>query len=149
MIIGQREKRIRYVDCFAGPWQEGSDDLRDTSISISLKIMKECHEGLLQRSKDVHFRALYIEKNRKAYNKLKTFHQMESTDEVKANSVHGEFFPLRDNIVQWCGKDDFTFFFIDPSGWKHVVEPLTLRSLLQRQRSEFLINFMFEFVRRA
>jgi hypothetical protein len=27
MIIGQSATRICYVDCFAGPWQEGSDYL--------------------------------------------------------------------------------------------------------------------------
>lgn len=45
MIIGQFETNISYVDCFAGPWQEGSDDLKDTSIAISMDIMRECQEG--------------------------------------------------------------------------------------------------------
>jgi len=31
MIIGQHENRIRYVDCFAGPWKTESDNLKDTS----------------------------------------------------------------------------------------------------------------------
>jgi hypothetical protein len=55
MIIGQHESIIRYVDCFAGPWQEDSDELEATSIAISLKIMKECRESLLKQNKDVHF----------------------------------------------------------------------------------------------
>ena len=51
MIIGRYEDSISYVDCFAGPWQEDSDDLRATSIAISLNIMKKCQEGLSQRGK--------------------------------------------------------------------------------------------------
>jgi len=56
---------------------------------------------------------------------------------------------LRYDILEWCGNDDFTFFFIDPKGWKDVAEIDTLRPLLQRKRSEYLINFMFDFILRA
>jgi hypothetical protein len=34
MILGQHVQTISYVDCFAGPWQNNSDDLSDTSIGI-------------------------------------------------------------------------------------------------------------------
>lgn len=149
MIIGQSESTIRYVDCFAGPWQEESDDLEATSIAISLKIMKECREGLLQRGKDVHFKALYIEKKKSSFIKLKSFLENCTGQGIEAKPIHGEFFPLREEILKWCGEDDFTFFFIDPTGWKNVVEIDTLNPLLKRKRSEFLINFMFDFVLRA
>lgn len=63
MIIGRSEKVINYVDCFAGPWSEESDDLRDTSIGISLSLMKDCAKTLEeQHGAKVRFRALYIEK---------------------------------------------------------------------------------------
>ncbi len=41
------------------------------------------------------------------------------------------------------------FSFIDPTGWKNVVEIDTLLPLLQRRHSEYLINFMFDFILRA
>ncbi len=149
MIIGQREQRICYVDCFAGPWKEGSEDLKDTSIAISLNIMRECHEGLRTLGKNVRFRALFIEKNIKSYKRLNSFLEKESTEEVNAESLHGDFYSHRPDILRWCGNDDFTFFFIDPTGWKDVVEIDTLRPLLQRRRSEYLINFMFDFILRV
>jgi len=149
MIIGQHERVIRYVDCFAGPWQEGSNDLSDTSIAISLNIMKECRESLLQRGKDVKFKALYIEKIKKSYKKLQSFLDSNVYDGVEAESLNGEFHTLREDILKWCGEGEFTFFFIDPTGWKHVVEIETLHPLLKRRRSEFLINFMFDFILRA
>ena len=42
MIVGQRQLTISYVDCFAGPWQESSEDMSDTSIGRSLSTMKNC-----------------------------------------------------------------------------------------------------------
>ncbi|MBW2664303.1 MAG: three-Cys-motif partner protein TcmP [Deltaproteobacteria bacterium] len=143
MIIGQHENRIRYVDCFAGPWKAETDDLKDTSIAISLSIMKSCHESLRKQGKNIRFKALFIEKNIESYKRLDSFLKKESTEEVSAESLHGDFYSLRSDILRWCGNDDFTFFFIDPTGWKDVVEIDTLRPLLQRRRSEYLINFMF------
>lgn len=149
MIIGQRERVIRYVDCFAGPWQDESDDLRDTSIAISLDIMKECRESLSQRGKGIKFKALYIEKTKKSFEKLQSFLKDNLYDGIEAESLNGDFFTLHEDILRWCGRDDFTFFFIDPTGWKDVVEIETLYPLLKRIRSEFLINFMFDFLLRA
>jgi three-Cys-motif partner protein len=149
MIIGQYESRIRFVDCFAGPWEAESDNLKDTSIAISINIMKECYESLKKQGKKVQFKALYIEKSREAYKILDSFLDKESTNEVRAESLCGDFFSLRADILKWCGNNDFTFFFIDPKGWKDVVEIDTLRPLLQRRRSEYLINFMFDFILRA
>ncbi|MFC1838901.1 three-Cys-motif partner protein TcmP [Thermodesulfobacteriota bacterium] len=148
-IIGQHEKVIRYVDCFAGPWKGESNDLRDTSIGISLDIMKDCRESLLQRGKDVIFKALYIEKIKKSYKKLDSFLKSNTYDGVEAESLNGEFHNLRENILNWTGGDDFTFFFIDPTGWNNVIEIKTLHPLLKRRRSEFLINFMFDFILRT
>ena len=149
MIIGQHERQIRYVDCFAGPWNTESDDLRDTSIAISLRLMKACRESLKTVGKDVRFKALFIERDLKSYQKLNSFLQTQSTEKVNAESRHGDFYSLRSDILEWCDNDNFTFFFIDPTGWKDVVEIETLRPLLQRKRSEYLINFMFEFILRA
>lgn len=148
MIIGQNERSICYVDCFAGPWHEGSEDLADTSIAISLRIMKKCFAGLKERGRDVSFRALFVEKNQEAFNKLEAFLVEDEWAEIDTNALNGEFYHLRDNILQWCGSVDFVFFFIDPTGWRHVVEIPTLLPLLQRKKSEFLITFMFDFLLR-
>ncbi|MFQ5685823.1 MAG: three-Cys-motif partner protein TcmP [Candidatus Scalindua sp.] len=149
MIIGHHEKNISYVDCFAGPWQEGSDDLRDTSIAISLNIMQKCQEWLCQRGQHVQFRALYIEKDKESFERLESFLAKKDRNEVDANALRGEFHELRDDILKWCGEGNFTFFFVDHTGWRKAIEISTLRPLLQRQNSEYLINFMFDFVLRA
>lgn len=149
MIVGQHQKRICYIDCFAGPWQEGSTDLKDTSIAISLDIMRRCREGLLKMGHDVKFRALFIEKDKKAFSKLESFLNNQNIKGIETTPRNGEFIDLREKILEWCGPDDFAFFFIDPKGWRHAVEIPTLSPLLQRRNSEYLINFMFDFLLRA
>jgi three-Cys-motif partner protein len=149
MIIGQHQKNIRYVDCFSGPWQEGGDDLQDTSIGIALKIIQRCREGLQQMWRNVTFQALFIEKNKKSFQKLQNYLAAVPQEEVLTTALAGDFFELRGSILEWCGSNDFTFFFIDPKGWKNVVEISTLEPLLRRSNSEFLINFMYEFLLRA
>lgn len=94
MIIGQHESRILYVDCFAGPWMTDSENLEDTSIAISLNILKRCHESLNQLGKNVQFKALFIEKDMGSYNKLKSFLDEETTDAVCVESLHGDFYSL-------------------------------------------------------
>jgi len=148
MIRGQNEKSISYVDCFAGPWQEGSLDLDDTSVGISLGIMNDCKKALAKLSKDIHFRALFIEKNPESYRKLKSFVERSQWSGIDVKAINGDFYDLRGEILKWCDDDSFVFFFVDPSGWKEVVEIDTLRPLLLRSKSEYLINFMFGFINR-
>lgn len=149
MIVGQHEKTICYIDCFAGPWQEQTEDMDDTSIAISLKIINKCREGLTGLGKDVCFRALFIEKNKKSFQKLEVFLNRDEWSGVETKALCGEFHELRHSILEWCGTKDFAFFFIDPKGWKNVVEISTLSPFLKRPKSEFLINFMYEFLLRA
>jgi three-Cys-motif partner protein len=149
MIIGLHQRSIRYVDCFSGPWQEDSADLSDTSIGIALKIIRKSREGLRKRGRDVTFHALFIEKDKNAFQKLHDHLHGLSEEEVSTDAFPGDFFDLRESILKWCGSEDFTFFFIDPNGWKNVVEIPTLAPLLQRPNSEFLINFMYDFLSRT
>lgn len=148
MIIGRSEKVINYVDCFAGPWSEESDDLRDTSIGISLSLMQDCAKSLEERhGAKVKFRALYIEKNDEAFAKLKRFLSNNTGSGVDASCIHGDYTTKIADIANWA-KLGFTFFFIDPKGWKVITAPV-LAPLLALNRAEFLINLMYDFVNRA
>ena len=149
MIKGQSESAISYIDCFAGPWQEGAAQMHDTSVAISLTIMKECQAALQRMGKEVQFAALFIEKNRKSYDRLADFLKRDDWSGIHAEAMHGDFYSLRDAICDWCDDNSFAFFFIDPTGWKRVVEIETLKPLLRRGKSEYLINFMFDFVLRT
>lgn len=149
MIVGQHERTICYVDCFAGPWEEQGDDLEDTSIARSLNIIRKCREGLRGMGKTVHFRALFVEQKSKSFRKLQNYLFSRKSEGIDTHAMNGSFHELLPDMLNWCGRDGFAFFFIDPKGWKNAVELPTLAPLLRRPKSEFLINFMYDFLSRT
>ncbi len=151
LIVGMAAKNrgsieICYVDCFSGPW--GTSQLESTSIAVSLRTLAKCKQKLAQLGVCATMRALYIERDDQAYANLQTYLREATPSEVQASCRHGDFVDLRGEILNWCGRHSFTFFFIDPKGWKSIgVEKL--RPLLLRPRSEFLINFIYDFINRT
>ena len=111
MIIGQTQRRICYIDCFSGPWQESDHNLAGTSIALSLNVMSECRDSLQKLGKSIEFRALFIEKGKRSYKKLETYLNETHLDGITAEAMNGEFHDLRTEILSWCGSKDFAFFF--------------------------------------
>jgi three-Cys-motif partner protein len=153
MIVGMSSNRLGitelcYVDCFAGPWSDDSEDMASTSIAISLQILDRCQQALHRRGVNLHIRALYIEKDKAAFARLQQFLSSRTPSGISAEGLPGNFVALREQILDRCGNNSFAFFFIDPTGWKDVGVTI-LQPLLQRKRSEFLINFMYDFVNRT
>jgi len=153
MIVGMSSTRLGitelcYVDCFAGPWSDDSEDMASTSIAISLQILDRCRQALSRLGMNLPVRALYIEKDKAAFARLQQFLTSRTPTGISAEALPGDFVALRAQILDWCGTNSFAFFFIDPTGWKDVGVTI-LQPLLQRERSEFLINFMYDFVNRT
>lgn len=153
LIIGMSSGKLGvaelcYVDCFAGPWGDESEELGSTSIAISLRILDKCRKELQKRGSELAFRALYVEKDRAAFKRLKGHLEGHTPQAIQAQALEGDFVQLRRDILDWCGNRSFVFFFIDPTQWMPVGVDI-LRPLLQRPHSEFLINFMYDFVSRA
>lgn len=151
LIVGMAAKRqgtieICYVDCFSGPW--GTSELESTSIAVSLRTMAKCRQKLAELGVTASMRALYIERDDEAFGNLERYLDSATPDTVSAKCFHGDFVDLREQILTWSGRDAFTFFFIDPKGWKSIGID-KLRPLLQRPRSEFLINFIYDFINRT
>jgi three-Cys-motif partner protein len=153
LIVGMSSGKLGitelcYVDCFAGPWLDNSEDLGSTSIAISLRILNKCQQELQHHGKTIRFRALYVEKDRTVFERLKRYLQEHTPTGIEAQALEGDFIELRSSILDWCSERPFVFFFIDPTQWTPVGVEI-LKSLLQRPRSEFLINFMYDFLSRA
>lgn len=145
---GEAQPEICYVDCFAGPWGSDDENLDGTSIALSLRTLASCKAKLASLGVNVRMRALFIEKDKKAFQRLAAFLNRGTFPEVERECFSGDFVDLRQEILRWCGTTGFTFFFIDPKGWTPVVIDV-LRPLLQRRRSEFLINFIYDFINRT
>ena len=145
-IIGSSwDKQICYIDCFSGPWRSETENYKDTSIGISLKVLKEVKKGLLEsQNKRVNFKAIYIEKNKQAFNELENILEKENTIETAA--INDKFENAVDQILDEVG-DSFSLFFIDPIGWKGYGFN-EINSILTHQPSELIINFMFDSINR-
>jgi three-Cys-motif partner protein len=153
LIIGMNGRakgraEICYVDCFAGPWGSEDEKLDGTSISLSLKTLAACKEKLASLGVDARMRALFIEQEPDPFQRLAAYLRNDAPKSVEATALKGDFVALRPEILKWTGKEAFTFFFIDPKGWSPIVIDI-LTPLLQRPRSEFLINFIYEFINRT
>lgn len=152
LIVGMSAKaggsiELCYVDCFAGPWGDESEAMESTSIAISLRTLDVCRQQLGRQGIAARIQALYIEENARAFERLQTFLASNTPAGMNADCIRGDFVELRQSILDWVGQRAFAFFFIDPKGWKSVGIP-TLKPMLQRPRSEFLINFMYNDVNR-
>jgi three-Cys-motif partner protein len=145
-LLGLTE--LCYVDCFAGPWQDDSDELASTSIAVALNAMARTRDALTKSGRSVTYRALFIEKGKSRYAKLKGFLDAHRWEGIAAEAWNGDFAERRQAILDWCGGNSFAFLFIDPTGWKDVgVNDLAM--LLQRPNTEFLINFMYTNINRT
>ena len=123
-------------------------DLSDTSIGISLEQMARRQQSLKDVfGQDITFRALYIEKDPVAFKKLQAFLSQQRYPSVETECLNGDYTDLLTEIVSWCGTR-FTFFFVDPTGWRNVVGAKTMLPLLKLGKAEFLINLMYDFVNR-
>ena len=149
MIVGRgKEVVINYVDCFAGPWEEKDDTLGDTSIGISLEQMDACRKYLKEKfNREVKFRALFVEKSPESFEKLQLFLSSNPYPDIETHCLRGNYTEIIDEIIGWCG-GCFTFFFVDPTGWRNVVGGITMQKLLKLENVEFLINLMYDFINR-
>lgn len=153
LIVGMSPSKLSvtelcYVDCFAGPWGDESEELDSNSIAISLRLLDKCQQELRRHGRNTRFRALYVEKDRAAFERLERYLREHTPTGIEAQALEGDFVELRPSILEWCGERPFVFFFIDPTKWTPVGVGV-LKPLLQRPRSEFLINFMYDFLSRA
>jgi hypothetical protein len=111
--------------------------------------MEKCHNELSEKfRKNVHFRGLFLERDKGAFGRLKDFLKSDFWGDVDAYCLKGDFPDLRNEILSWCGEQDFCFFLIDPASWRDAAVP-ALRPLLERPGSDFFVSFPFDPVFRA
>jgi three-Cys-motif partner protein len=143
-IIGFKWETITYVDCFAGPWNVRSEDLKDSSFSIALEELRKAR----QTHQNLKLRCFFLEKKAKPFAKLKKFADKVTDAEVEPrNAALEESISDIVEFVKQGGANSFPFIFIDPTGWTgfpmDVIAPL-----LRLDTVEVLINFMTGDIRR-
>ncbi len=147
-IIGTKWETINYVDCFSGPWKSNSPDLTDTSFAIALDELRQARDTHQLRGRLRTIRCIFLEEDAVAFSRLHAYaaQQTDVTIETR-NTEMLQAIPDILNFVRSGGRDSFTFFFIDPTGWSGF-DLDRIKPLLQHQPGEVLINFMTEHIRR-
>ena len=143
--IGFSQREFVYVDCFSGPWRTADESLADTSIRIALDRLNSVSKGLALQQRHPSIRAIFVEKSPAAFAALqKVLH--DHRGDVKTTALLGSFEDNISNILDHIGAK-FAFFFVDPTGWTRFAME-NLRPILQRERGEVMVNFMYDFINR-
>lgn len=147
-IILSHWTSITYVDCFSGPWNAHSSDLKDTSFAIAIDELRKARDVQNAHGRKVDLRCYFLEKDKDAYTKLKAFGDANSdaTVETKNAALDDSVSEIVD-FVGRGGAQTFPFIFIDPTGWTGFAMN-TIAPILQLQPGEVLINLMTKDIRR-
>lgn len=150
MIIGQRWNKIAYIDCFAGPWKSSTADLCDTSPGIAICLMAACQTQLREKlQRQVQIRSIFVESDTERADLLDAHVQHAPSNIVRPEIWRTPFEEAIPDIQRWLQPDEFAFVFVDPFGWKGIIEPAVLAPFLKRPHTELLINFMWNFINLA
>ena len=136
---------IVYVDGFAGPWQSANEKFEDTSFGIALNALRRAKASWRERHRDVKMSAFLVERGLEAYKHLAQIPAKYPDVAIKTDLA--DFLSVLPGILNQIPKDAFTFFLIDPKGWRIPLN--TLAPMLARPNSEVIFNFMFDFINRA
>jgi three-Cys-motif partner protein len=147
-IVGSFADSITYVDCFSGPWNVRSPELKDSSFAIALDELRKARQTLASHGHSLKLRCFFLEKDREAYAKLKEFADHASDAEIETRNCDleeaiGEIL----KFVKRGGTRSFPFVFIDPTGWTGFAMN-AIAPLLRLNPGEVLINFMTGHIRR-
>lgn len=147
-IVGTFADSITYVDCFSGPWNVRSNDLKDSSFSIALAELRKARTTLEGRGRRLQIRCMFLEKQPEAYARLEEFARAVQDAEIRTRNE--DLASSINDILQFAGQggpSTFPFFFIDPTGWTGF-EMKLIAPLIRPRPGEVLINFMTDYVRR-
>lgn len=132
-----------YVDLFAGPWQSKSGDYSDTSFGIALRRMTEAKAKQAELGRSVRMVAHLVERDPANFHNLvqavKRFPEVETRCYPGAAEQHAA--TIADSIPTRA----FRFVVVDPKG---IPDVRRFRCLIETDRTEVLLNFMFQFANR-
>jgi three-Cys-motif partner protein len=140
-----RKTRLWYVDCFAGPWETQTEDVRDSSVSIGLRVLNEVVAEWTRQGARLEANAIFVEANPKSHQALDA-HVERTRGAVEAHVLPGEFGVNVPKIRRLVG-GDAAFIFVDPTGWKGVGMRY-IAQLVDQPFRDVMINFMFQYLNR-
>jgi len=146
-IVGDWASDIAYIDCFAGPWKSIDPDLKDTSFSRAIHVLRSTRSVLKSRGKSPTMRCLFVEKDLAAFEELQQF--CKGISDLEVTAKNWDFTEHVTDIVQFATQrsSSFPFIFIDPKGWEPL-EIILIEPLLAVAPGEVLITLMTSWILR-
>lgn len=146
-IVGDWASDIVYIDCLAGPWKEADPNMKDTSFSRAIEVLRETRGVLQSRGKNPTIRCLLIEKDPQSFQKLKGF--CDTINDLEVTPRNWDFTAHTGAIIRFVKSRNksFPFVFIDPKGWKTLADDL-INPILKLEPGEVLINLMTSWITR-
>jgi len=139
---------IVYVDGFSGPWKSAAQNYADTSFCIALKALTDARRSWLTmpagNRRDVVMEARLVEEEDEPFDQLQ--HIGSHFPEVSVTPYHGDFMAFAPAIAAALPANAFSFVLVDPKGFG--LDMAKLKPLLERERSEAVFNFMFDYANR-
>lgn len=132
-----------YVDLFAGPWQSRSGDYSDTSFGIALRRMTEAKEVQTKLGRNVKMVAHLVEKDSRKFPELQE--AVRRFPNVEVFTYNGASERMASQISTAIHSRAFRFVVVDPKG---VPDIRNFQCLIAPERTEVLLNFMFQFANR-
>lgn len=140
------ERKLWFVDCFAGPWHARNPELQDTSFAIGLGALKSAQETWRASGYSIKLGGIFVEKDAKAFASLDAFVR-ENSDGVGVHTFNGEFGDHVAAINKLIG-EDAAFLFVDPTGWVGAAMDF-IKPLVSRPFRDVFVNVMFNFINRS
>jgi three-Cys-motif partner protein len=142
--VGSTWDGLVYVDGFAGPWQTTHAEYADTSFGIAVQALRQCQDGLRARGRDLQIECILVDQDKKAFNQLRKFAELQRKPGFGIHALHGEFVERIgdiESIIKENTRNAFRFIFLDPKGWADI--PMkSLQQFLRNRSCEVLINLM-------
>lgn len=142
LIILHNHNGFVYVDGFSGPWRAKDQKFSDTSFSIALQTLRRVR-SYHSDNKKTKIRCIFIESNNKSFRNLNDFCASQTDFDILC--INGTFENSIEEVRNFIG-NDFSFSFVDPTGWSGF--SLDRITPLLRLRGEVVINFMYDFLQR-
>jgi three-Cys-motif partner protein len=144
-IITRWNKRVLYIDGFAGPGEYIGG--KDGSPIIAVKAVLEHKVNI-----NSEIIMLFIEADKCRYNHLKQkINSINIASNIEINSINAKFDETLDDLFKYIDEQEKrlapAFVFIDPFGFTGIPFSL-IKRIMRNDKCEVLITFMFEEINR-
>ena len=153
-IMYKRNKRIIYLDAFAGPGVYTGGEQGSPLIALKTLITHK----VFPKMGGTEFLFAFIEKDKlkcqRLEQEIKTFwltQEENKTSNIKIEVLNNEFMNIAQDVLNILESDNAilapTFAFVDPFGWSGMTLDL-MTKFLSFRKCEILVNFMVEDISR-